>query len=223
LEKKDILEFLNFRHACKIFDSNKSISKDDFNTILEAARVSPSSFGFEPWRFIVLESNSIKEKLLPVVWGAQNTLTTASHFVIILARKKPSLLYNSDYITHMLYDIHNIPKEKAELRRQKYKQFQESDFKLLESSRAIYDWASKQTYIALANMMSVAAILKIDSCAIEGFNLEECDNLLSKEIGYSQDEFKLSVMVAFGYRLNEQPKKSRQPLSDIVEYVWKSF
>jgi len=219
MDKNKILEFLNFRHACKVFDASKRVKREDFDVILESARLSPSSFGFEPWRFIVLQDMKLREKLLPYVWGAQNTLTTASYFVIILARKKPSLLYNSDYITHMLYDIHHIPKEKAEARRAKYKVFQESDFKLLESDRAIFDWASKQTYIALANMMSVAAMLKIDSCAIEGFNIEDTNEFLSKELGYNKDIFKLSVMVAFGHRLNEQPPKTRQPLSDIVEFI----
>jgi nitroreductase len=219
MSKEEILEFLNFRHACKIFDSSKRVKKEDFELILESARLSPSSFGFEPWRFYVLESKEIRKKLLPIVWGAQDTLLSSSYYVVILARKKPSMLYNSSYITHMLYDIHKIPKEKAEARRAKYKKFQEDDFKLLQSDRAIFDWACKQTYIALANMMSVAAMLKIDSCAIEGFDMQKCDELLSKELGYNQDEFGLSVMVAFGYRLNPQPTKTRQPLKDIVKFV----
>ncbi len=219
IKKEDILEFLNFRHACKIFDKNKKISDDDFNTILESARLSPSSFGFEPWKFYVIEDMALREKMLPFVWGAQNTLTTASKYVVILARKKPSLLYNSQYISHMLYDVHHIPRDKAEARREKYKKFQEEDFKLLDDDRYIFDWASKQTYIALANMMSVAAMLKIDSCAIEGFNMEETNDFLAKELGYDKKEFGLSVMVAFGYRLKEQPKKTRQALKDIVEYI----
>ena len=219
MDSKEILEAFNFRYACKIFDKNRKISDEDFNTILEVARLSPSSFGFEPWKFVVIDSMDIREKMLPIVWGAQNTLPTASKFVVILARKKPTLLYNSDYITHMLYDIHKIPKEKAEARREKYKKFQEDDFKLLESNRAIFDWASKQTYIALGNMMSVAAMLGIDSCAIEGFDLEKTEELLLKEIGFDRSIFGVSVMVAFGYRLNEQPKKTRQALEDIVEYI----
>ena len=216
---KDILSAFNFRHACKIFDKDKKIQESDFNTILESARLSPSSFGFEPWRFVVLEDENIKKKILPLVWGAQNSLLTASKYVIILARHGKDLLYNSDYISHMLYDVHKIPKEKAEARREKYRHFQESDFKLTQNDRAMYDWASKQCYIALGNMMSVAAMLKIDSCAIEGFNLEELDFELSKELGYNREEFKLCVMVAFGYRLNEQPIKTRQKLEDIVEYI----
>ena len=219
MNRENILKAFNFRHACKIFDANKKISQEDFNTILEVARLSPSSFGFEPWRFLVVQNEALREKLLPVTWGAQNSLPTASHYVIILARKKPSLLYNSDYISHMLYDIHKIPKEKAEARRAKYKKFQEEDFKLLESDRTIFDWACKQTYIALGNMMSVAAMLEIDSCAIEGFEMEKTEQLLSKDFGVDTDIWGVSVMVAFGYRVNEQPVKTRQPLEDIVEWL----
>jgi len=219
MNRENILKAFNFRHACKIFDANKKISQEDFNTILEVARLSPSSFGFEPWRFLVVQNEALREKLLPVTWGAQNSLPTASHYVIILARKKPSLLYSSDYISHMLYDIHKIPKEKAEARRDKYKKFQEEDFKLLESNRAIFDWACKQTYIALGNMMSVAAMLEIDSCAIEGFEMEKTEQLLSKDFGVDTDIWGVSVMVAFGYRVNEQPVKTRQPLEDIVEWL----
>ena len=216
---KEIIDAFNFRHACKIFDKNKKISQDDFNTILEVARLSPSSFGFEPWKFLVVQDMNLRDKLLPATWGALNILPTASHFVIILARKKPTLLYNSDYITHMMYDIHNIPKEKAEARREKYKKFQEEDFDLLSDDRYIFDWASKQTYIALGNMMSVAAMLGIDSCAVEGFEKDKLEQIIKEDFGIDTDIFGVSVMVGFGYRLNEQPKKTRQSISDIVEWI----
>ena len=219
MDANEIIKAFNFRHACKIFDKTKKIDENDFNTILEVARLSPSSFGFEPWKFLVVQNSELRENLLPVTWGAQNILPTASHYVIILARKKLTLLYNSDYITHMLYDVHHIPKDKAEARRAKYKKFQEEDFKLLESERTIFDWACKQTYIALGNMMSVAAMLGIDSCAVEGFEMDKLEELLAKEFKLDTKTWGVSVMVGFGYRLNEQPPKTRQSLSDIVEWV----
>jgi len=218
MQKKDILDAFYFRHACKIFDKTKKISEADFNTILEIGRLSPSSFGFEPWRFLVVQDERLREKLLPATWGAKQILPTASHYLIILARKKPTLLPQSDYITHMMYDIHKIPKEKAEARRAKYKKFVESDFKLIESERAFFDWASKQCYIALGNMMSVAAMLGIDSCAIEGFEQAKIERVMQKEFSIETDIWGVSVMVAFGYRLNPQPVKTRQNLEDIVKW-----
>jgi len=218
MDAKEIIDAFYFRHACKIFDKDRKIPDEDFKTILESARLSPSSFGFEPWRFLIVQDKALREKLLSVTWGAQNILPTASHYVIILARKKPTLLYNSEYITHMLYDVHHIPKEKAEARRAKYKKFQEEDFKLLESERAIFDWASKQTYIALGNMMSVAAMLKIDSCAVEGFEMDKIEAIMAKEFGVDTNIWGVSVMVGFGYRINPQPKKTRQSLEDITKW-----
>ena len=88
ISAQDILNAYNYRYATKKFDPNKKVSDADFNTILETGRLSPSSFGFEPWKFLIIEKQSIKDKLFPVSWGAQNSLNGASHFVIILARKK---------------------------------------------------------------------------------------------------------------------------------------
>ncbi len=218
MNSKEIIDAFNFRHACKIFDKSKKISSNDFNTILESARLSPSSFGFEPWQFLVVQDMKLREKLLPVTWGAQNILPTASHYVIILARKKPTLLYNSDYITHMMYQVHKIPKAKAEARRAKYKKFQEEDFDLLSDDRYIFDWACKQTYIALGNMMSVAAMLGIDSCAVEGFERDKIEKIIKEDFNIDTNIFGVSVMVGFGYRLNEQPTKTRQKLEDIVKW-----
>ncbi len=218
IENDKIIEAFHFRHACKVFDAQKKINDDDFMTILETGRLSPSSFGFEPWKFLVVQNSELREKLKPVTWGAQGTLPTASHFVVILARKQKSMRYDSDYITHMMYDVHKIPKEQAEMRRGFYKKFQEEDFNLLESERATFDWAAKQTYIALGNMMTAAAMLGIDSCPIEGFKADEVEKLMAEEFGVNTEEFGVAVMVAFGYRVNEQPEKTRQSMEDISQW-----
>jgi len=218
IDKKEIIKAYNFRHACKIFDKSKKISDDDFSTILEVARLSPSSFGFEPWKFLIVQNINLREKLKEVVWGAQNTLPTASHFVIILAKKQKLMKYDSKYITHMMKDIHHLNEEVIKVRYQFYKNFQEKDFNLLETPRATFDWASKQTYIALANMMSTAAMLKIDSCPIEGFKAKELEDIMKDKFSIDTDIYGVSVMVAFGYRLDEQKIKTRQKLDEIVEW-----
>ena len=163
----DILKAFNFRHATKSFDAAKKVSDADFNTILEAGRLSPSSFGFEPWKFLVIERQDIKDKLFPIAWGAQNSLKGASHFVILLARKKVDTLYSSPYITHIMRDVQHLPEDAEQGRKAAFEAFQKDDFNLLESDRAIFDWASKQTYLALANMLTTAAMLGVDSCPIE--------------------------------------------------------
>jgi len=210
------LDAMMFRHACKEFDDSKKISENDFNNILEIGRLSPSSFGFEPWKFLVIQNKNLRDKLKEFTWGAQGTLPTASHYVIILARKKSSMIYNSEYIDHVMKDTHKLPQDAIEMRRGFYEKFQKEDFNLLQNDRAMFDWASKQTYIAMANMMSGAAYMGIDSCPIEGFDAKKAEEFLKNELKIDTNEFGLSVMVAFGYRKNEQKEKTRQSLSEIV-------
>ena len=212
-----VLDVFRFRFACKRFDPAKVISREDFETILEVARLSPTSFGFEPWKMIVLSDERVKKALDPLAWGARNSLAGASHFVILLARKKPDTLYSSDFISHMMRDVQKLPPEVAEQRREKFRVFQESDFELLESDRAMFDWASKQSYLVLANMLTAAAMLGIDSCPIEGFQQRAVDELLAAEGLLDPERFGVSVMAGFGYRA-EPPKheKTRQPLEDLI-------
>ena len=96
------LEALRFRFACKKFDASKKINEKDFQTILEAGRLSPSSFGFEPWEFIVAQNRELREEIRAVSWGAQGQLPTASHFIIILARMPESMSPDSSYIQNTI-------------------------------------------------------------------------------------------------------------------------
>ncbi|MBE5106049.1 NAD(P)H-dependent oxidoreductase [Bacillus thuringiensis] len=220
ITKEKIMEAFHFRHACKEFDPMHKISDEDFKFILETGRLSPSSFGYEPWKFIVVQSKEVREKLLPYSWGAGGQLSTASHFVIVLSRNSKDMHYDAEYIKHMMNDIIGLSEETQKIRYEFFKKFQESDFNLLESDRAVFDWASKQSYIALANMMTSAAQIGIDSCPIEGFDKEKVDTLLRQEGIVKDDTLEVSVMVAFGYRKGE-PKhnKTRQTLDTIVEWI----
>lgn len=216
--KNQFIETMMFRHACKIFDDNKKISDEDFQSILECARLSPSSFGFEPWHFLVVQDPELREKLKEFTWGAQGTLPTASHFVITLARTPESMRFDSDYIEYMMAQVHHIPEEGRIKRKAFYQEFQEKDFNLVQSDKAMFDWAVKQTYIALANMMNAAAFMKIDSCPIEGFKEQQINQLLAEEFNIDTSLFKVAHMVAFGYRKDPQQEKTRQPLYDIVSW-----
>jgi nitroreductase len=113
------LDAMMFRHACKEFDNTKKISNEDFNMILEMERISPSSFGFEPWKFVIVQNEALREKLKAFSWGAQGQLPTASHFMIILSRKKKGMIYDSEYIQHMMRDVKQLPEDVQEL----YSQF----------------------------------------------------------------------------------------------------
>ncbi|ANC78310.1 NAD(P)H-dependent oxidoreductase [Fictibacillus phosphorivorans] len=218
-KKQEILEAFQFRHATKEFDPEKKISDDDFAFILETGRLSPSSFGFEPWRFVVIQNPELREKLKPVSWGAQKQLPTASHYVVMLARTAEDMVYDSEYIEHMMTEVKKLPKEAYEAISGFYKTFLESDFKLLGNDRAMFDWAAKQVYIALGNMMTAAAHIGIDSCPIEGFDQEKVQAILEKEGVLEGGNFEVAVMVGFGYRVNEPRPKVRQNMDDVVKWI----
>ena len=126
--------------------------------------------------------------------------------------------YGSDYLKHMLNDVKQLPEDVIKLYSDFYKKFQEEDFKLLESDRTLFDWACRQTYIALANMMTGAAYMSIDSCPMEGFDMDKTNEFLEKELGIDTEEFGISVMAAFGYRKKEPREKSRQELDAITAW-----
>lgn len=218
-KKQEILKAYQFRHATKEFDPEKKISDEDFQFILETGRLSPSSFGFEPWRFVVIQDPQLREQLKPVSWGAQKQLPTASHFVVMLARTADDMMYGSDYIEHIMKDVKKLPEEAYEAISGFYKTFIESDFKLLGNDRAMFDWAAKQVYIALGNMMTAAAQIGIDSCPIEGFDQEKVQGILNKEGVLDGGNFEVAVMVGFGYRVNEPRPKVRQDMNEVVKWI----
>ena len=219
IPQEEIINAFNFRHACKEFDASKKLTEKQINFILQTANLSPSSFGFEPWQFIVIQDKELRELLKPVAWGAPLKLDTASHFVLGLSMKAPLTKWDSDYIMHMMKDVKQFPEDVIEMYSKFYREFQERDFNL-DSDKKLFDWASKQTYIALGNMMTAAALHGIDSCPIEGFHQEKSEALLEEKFGIDTSKYGLSFMVAFGYRKEEPPyAKSRRPIEEIV--TWK--
>ena len=216
--RKLVLDTWMFRHACKKFDATRSVPDEDFTVILEAGRLSPSSFGFEPWRFLVLQDRGLWEKLRPVCWGAQNCFNGASHFVVLLARKNADMIYDSDYIRHIVEDVQQLPSDIQEQRKRKYENFLKNDFMLLESDRAVFDWACKQCYIALANMLTAAALMGIDSCPVEGFVQRDAERILAEEGLLDLSRFGIAVMAGFGYRAAEPRMKTRQPAESVVQW-----
>ncbi|SFT12943.1 NAD(P)H-dependent oxidoreductase [Paenibacillus sp. BC26] len=215
-KKSDLLSAFYFRHATKEFDPTKKISDEDFQFILEAGRLSPSSGGNEPWKFVVVQDSEFRKALAPHVSGAVRSLPTSSHFVIILARK--GLTHGHSYLLEQLTQVKGMPIEVYKSMEPAYAQFY--DDLHLNSERELLDWSSKQTYLAMGNMMTAAAHIGVDSCPIEGFDMDAVTELLDKKGLLGNDEFGLSVMTAFGYR-SSQPKraKTRRRMEDIVQFV----
>ena len=219
LDKQAILDAYQFRHACKAYDPARKISDDDFRFILETGRLSPSSFGLEPWRFVVVQEPQTRALIRDMAWGAREKVMECSHFVVILARQPAMLSPDGDYLPRFMREVQHLPEEAVQMRLRFFRNFSEKDFELAGHPRAFYDWACKQTYIALGNMLTASAMIGVDSTAIEGFPLEAMNSALAGRGLYDPAQFKLSVMAAFGYRLNAPQPKTRQRLQDVVQWA----
>ena len=209
--EKTFMEAMDFRHACKIFDETKKISDEDMRFILEAGRKSPSSFGQEGWKFLVITNEQLRAKLRPFCWD-QPQITTCSHLVIILAAidaVKPQ-----SGVPATRFARREMPQEKKDFYNKLYKDHL-TVTKVLDSDENIYSWTARQTYIAAGNMMTAAAIKGIDSCPIEGFDKAKVEEVL----GLDTKKFQLSMVLPFGYRINPQSTQMRLPFEEVIEFI----
>lgn len=214
------LEAMRFRHACKEFDPSRRIPEPEFEAILEAGRLSPSSFGFEPWKLLVVQNMELREKIRGLSWGGQGQLPTASHVVVLLARMPDCMRPDSPYVQQtIMVDTQNLPEDMRELRTGRYRRFLDEDFCLTGNERAGFEWAARQCYIALGNMLTMAAVMGIDSCPMEGFFKEGLENLLTKEGLLDSHEYGVAAMMAFGYRKKEPRPKTRRSKEQVVQWV----
>lgn len=205
----DFTKAMDFRHACKVFDEHKTISDDAMRYILEAGRRSPSSFGMEGWKFLVITNKELKEKLRPACWD-QVQITSSSHLVIVLAAIENVKVESG--IPEKRFSRRDMPKETLDFYLDLYGRHLEN---VLSTDENIYCWTARQTYIALGNMMTAAAYIGIDSCPIEGFEKEKVEAILDLDT----KKYQVSVIVPFGYRLNAQSEQLRLPFEDVVEFI----
>lgn len=188
----NIIENRTWRYATKKFDSTKSVSDEDLELLLEATRLSSSSYGLQPYHIFVVTNQEIKEKLRPVSWG-QSQITDASHIIVFANKTDFGSELMDDYLKNVSV-TRNIPEEGLK----GYGDFMKS--KLLDLSLETKSmWTEKQTYIALGNLMQAAAELKIDTCPMEGFEADKYNEIL----GLNNKNLNASVVLPIGYRSEE--------------------
>lgn len=158
MNREEVIALQHQRYATKKFDSTRHISDEDWAALVEVGRLAPSSLGFEPWKMLLLNNEAMKQELKPLAWGAVSMLDGASHFVIYLARK--GVNYETPYIEKLIKEVRHRSYDPESAYAHRIKSFQESDFKL-NDERSLFDWASKQTYIQMANMMNAAVLMGI--------------------------------------------------------------
>jgi nitroreductase len=205
----DFTKAMAFRHACKIFDEIKKIPNEEMHYILEAGRTSPSSFGLEAWKFLVITNDELKAKIRPACWN-QVQITSCSHLVVILAGIENAKVDSGKPRARL--GRRDMPAEKLDGYMELYAGHLTDT---LSSDENIYAWTAKQAYIASANMMTAAAFIGIDSCPIEGFEKDKVEEILDLDI----TKYQVAMLLPFGYRVNEQSSQLRLPFDEVVEFI----
>ena len=206
---KTFMEAMDFRHACKTFDDNKKISEKDLRFILEVGRKSPSSFGMEPWKFLVIQNEELKANLRPLCWN-QPQVTTCSDLVLVLARIQD--VKPESGIPALRFGRREMPQEKKDA----YVELYTNHLKdTLSSDKNVLAWTARQTYLAASNMMTAAASIGIDSCPMEGFEKEKIEDLLNLDTS----KYQLALVLSFGYRINKQSEQLRLDFDEVVEFI----
>ena len=216
MNREEIIALQHQRYATKKFDPTRRISDEDWAALVEVGRLAPSSLGFEPWKMLLLNNEGMKKDLKSMAWGAISMLDGASHFVIYLARK--GVNYETPYIEKLMQEVRHRSYDPDSAYAHRIKSFQESDAQL-NDERSLFDWASKQTYIQMANMMNAAVLMGMDSCPIEGYDKAKVEAYLEEKGVLDTSEFGVSVMCAFGYRVEDIKPKVRWNTESIYEVI----
>lgn len=205
----NIIESLHWRYATKKFDNKKILSQEKIDILTEAFNLTATSYGLQPLKLVVIKNKDLQKELTPHSWNQQQ-VADASHVLVFCIEKTIGEQYISKYFDNVK-EIRDTPEEIL-------KPFKEHlvDSFTYKSPEEISNWAAKQAYLALGNILTVCAIEKIDSCPMEGFIPEKYDEILNLNgLGLT------SVLVLpIGYRAEDDMfsefKKVRRPITDTI-------
>ncbi|WP_024771118.1 NAD(P)H-dependent oxidoreductase [Aquimarina macrocephali] len=205
----NIIESLHWRYATKKFDNKKILSQEKIDILTEAFNLTATSYGLQPLKLVVIKNKDLQKELTPHSWNQQQ-VADASHVLVFCIEKTIGEQYISKYFDNVK-EIRDTPEEIL-------KPFKEHlvDSFTYKSPEEISNWAAKQAYLALGNILTVCAIEKIDSCPMEGFIPEKYDEVLNlNDLGLT------SVLVLpIGYRAEDDMfsefKKVRRPIKDTI-------
>jgi nitroreductase len=209
----DLIERLNWRYATKQFDPAKKIPADVWAAIEEALVLSPSSYGLQPYRFFLINDPCLRANLRPHTWG-QSQVTDASHYVVF-GRKQSMTEADVAAFISLNAQIRNVDPASLE----NYRKLMISDVVRGPRSRTVAEWAARQTYIALGNLLTSAALLGVDACPIEGMDVTKYDEIL----GLPASGYSTVCSCALGYRSLEDKYASRPkvrfPASELLHVL----
>lgn len=205
----EILEALNWRYATKKFDSAKKLEPEKLNTIIESIRLTASSYGLQPYQVIVVSNNELKARLRLASFN-QGQVEDCSHFIVLATENNIDEKYVKSYMDRV--------SELRALKRENLTPYEKHITGVLAGlpENDAHLWKEKQVYIALGKALMVAALLGVDTCAMEGFVKKEYDSILDlPDRGLSS-----CVAIALGYRhaedLNQHLVKIRRAENKMV-------
>lgn len=189
MTNQEILAKLNWRYATKKFDTTKKLSADDVAFLEEVLRLSPSSFGIQPWKFIHVTDTDLRAKLGAAAWN-QPQITEASELFVLAAKTE----LNSEFVNELVSDMVT---EKG-LQPEMLQGYKDMIVGTIEShdENSMLIWNSKQVYIAAGMLLSACAMREIDACPMEGFSKDDFDKIL----GLEGQGLKSMVVITAGYR-----------------------
>lgn len=204
-----ILNQLNWRYATKKFDTSKKLSNEQLNLIKEALRLSPSSSGIQPWKFVEVKDPELRKKIQEKAWG-QPQVVEASNLFVLCTRNEVDEIH-VDKQVQKTADTHGMEKENF----QGYKEMMMGTL-TSKSPEELNIWKRAQVYIALGMALTVAAMAEIDACPMEGFDRAGVDEVLGlKELGLSS-----AVFLTVGFRSPEDQNATRKKVRFDEEEVF---
>lgn len=186
----EMLDILKWRYATKIFDATKKIPDADWKALEEALILSPSSYGLQPWKFVHVSDRPTLEKLRSVSWN-QSQVTDCSHFVVFTTRTDMTVKDVERFVDRMV-EVRGVPRDSLNT----YRDMMVGDVVKGPRHENIRGWASLQTYIALGNFMTSAAMIGVDTCPMEGLDPVKYDEILK----FKGSDYATLCACAVGYR-----------------------
>ena len=190
IDHAQLISQLNWRYATKQFDPQRKISPQEWAALEEALILTPSSFGLQPWKFIVVTDQATREKLVAVSWG-QRQVVDASHLVVFAIKSNLNEQDVNNYVNRIV-EVRGVPHEALA----GYRDMMVGSVIKGMSEAERKNWAEKQVYIALGNFLTSAALMGIDACPMEGIEPEKYDEIL----GLQKQGLNSVVAATAGYR-----------------------
>lgn len=217
---KDIIAAAEERFSTKVFDPNQKVSEENLNTILEVARLTPSSCGIEPWKVIDVQSHALRNKILPFSPGAQRGQMNASNFFVVIVAKHPFYSEEKGILKKILMENLKLEADYAAGLASFLAHMYDSR---PEEARecSFLDFSIQQAHLLAMNVCSTAIMLGIDSCIIGGFDRAKYDQILGDQEGlYDTEMWSVGICVAVGYRGAEAGHvKYRKPMSEFYTKI----